>query len=144
MSTKLYDPAKHVVTWGPYLISGFGQGTFIKGARDEQAMQKKVGVDGEVVRSRNKNRGGTVEITLLQSSASNDIFSSAAQADELTGTGVFPLLVQDLLGTTVMFAQNAWLQKPADNERAKEAGENTWILDCDKLDMLVGGSLQGP
>lgn len=137
---KTFDPKLHVVTWGPYLLDGFGDGTFISAKRDEQAFTKKTGVDGEVARSRNRNRGGTVEVTLLQSSSKNDVLSAEMLNDELAGTGVHPLEVKDLLGTTVLFAQQAWLQKPADLERAKEIGTNTWTFDCDALEMLVGGS----
>ena len=69
------------------------------------------------------------------------MLSAECKGDELAGTGVHPLLVKDLLGSTVLFGPNAWLQKPADAERAKELGDNTWVFDCDVLEMLVGGSL---
>ncbi len=92
MSTKLYDPFQLIVTWGPNLISGFAEGTFLEVTRDEQAFLKKVGADGEVARARNKNRSGQIKITLLQTSQSNDVFAAAQNADEQTGLGIFPFL----------------------------------------------------
>lgn len=137
---KTYDPAQIVVTLGPYLISGFAEGTFVKVSRDEDAFLKKVGVDGESARARNKNRAGSVELTLLQSSASNDTLSSIALADELAGQGVYPLMIKDLQGTTLVMAPNAWVKKVADVEEAKEITDRAWVLDCaSPLQMNVGG-----
>ncbi len=143
MATKLYDPEKVVITWGTALISGFAEGTFLEATRDEDAFFKKIGADGEVSRTRNKNKGGSVTITLLQTSASNDILSAAQVADELTGLGVFPLMIKDLLGTTLLVAPNAWVKKRADAEFAKEQTDREWILDCDQLTGIVGGELFG-
>jgi hypothetical protein len=137
---KTYDPAQIVVTLGPYLLSGFAEGTFVKVSRDEDAFLKKTGVDGETARARNKNRGGKVELTLLQSSASNDTLSAIAQAGELTGTDVYPLLIKDLLGTTLVMAPLAWPQKPADVEEGKEISDRAWTIDCaSPMQMTVGG-----
>jgi hypothetical protein len=144
VSTKLYDPAAIVVTIGPNLLSGFGEGTFVKVSRDEDAFMKKVGVDGEVARARNRNRSGTVEITLLQTSQSNDVLSALAVADELTGTGAAPLMIKDLFGTTLCMVPNAWVKKRADVEFGKEVADRSWVLDCDQIQHFVGGANQGP
>ncbi len=144
MSTKLYDPFQLIVTWGPNLISGFAEGTFLEVTRDEQAFLKKVGADGEVARARNKNRSGQIKITLLQTSQSNDVFAAAQNADEQTGLGIFPFLVKDFLGTTVLAAGNAWVQKQADATFGKEISDREWILDCDRLSGVVGGAFPGP
>jgi hypothetical protein len=144
MSTKTYDPALVVVTLGPYLLSGFAEGTFIKVSRDEDAFTDKTGTDGETARARNKNRAGEVELTFLQTSASNDILSGLAQAGELTGTDVLPLLIKDLLGTTLVSALNAWPKKIADVEEAKEITDRAWTLRCaSPLLMNVGGQNPG-
>lgn len=144
MTTNLYDPSQVVVTWGPNLISGFAEGTFIAATRDEDGFFKKIGADGEVGRARNKNRGGSVTLTLLQTSLSNDTLSASQVADELTGLGTFPLLVKDLLGNTLLTAPNAWVKKRADAEFGKEISDREWILDCDQLLGVVGSSLPGP
>lgn len=144
MSSKLYDPKAVIVTWGPYLLSGFMDGTFITVARDEDAFMKKIGVDGEVARARNQNKGGSVTFTLLQTSSSNDALSAEALNDELTGTGSHPLMIKDLFGTTLRMAPNAWVKKLAEDEFAKEISGREWTLDCDQVTGIVGGALVGP
>lgn len=140
MSTKTYDPSQVLASFLGAQISGFAEGTFIKVERDEAAFTKMTGADGEVARARNKNKGGKVTFTLMQSSASNDILSAAAAADELTGTGIGPLFIKDNLGTTVVVAANAWIEKVATAEFGKELGDREWVIDCASVEMLVGGS----
>lgn len=144
MSTKLYDPNSVVVTWGPYLLQGFMDGTWLEVTRDEDAFMKKIGADGEAARARNKNRGGSVTLTLLQTSSSNDSLSAEQIADELAGTGSHPLMVKDLFGTTLITAPNAWVKKPADVVFAKEIQGRAWTLDCDLLLGQRGGAAFGP
>lgn len=140
----MYDPGSIVLSWGSILAQGYAKGTFVKVARDEDAFSKDVGADGEVSRARNRNRAGSVTFTLMQASATNDAFSAQAQADELLGTGVAPLLIKDLFGTTLLRAPNAWIRKKADVEFGKEQGDREWILDCDQLLGNVGGQTTLP
>jgi hypothetical protein len=140
----MYDPANVVITWGNNLIQGYAKNTFIKASRSEDAFSMDVGADGEVSRARNRNRTGTVEVTLGQWSQSNDVFSAGALADELTGTGVQPLLIKDLFGTTLLEAPHAWVKKRADIEFGREQGDRVWVLDCDLLLGNIGGQASLP
>lgn len=139
--TKTYDPGKLVVSFRGRLISGFGDGSMIKITRDEDAYTKIVGGDGEVARVRSRNKSGSVELTLMQTSASNDDLSSAAALDELSGTGIGPLMVKDLLGTTVAAGANAWIRKLPDAEYNKDGADRVWIIDVEQLDLFVGGQV---
>ena len=140
MATKLYDPDKVVVTFGPAVVSGIAAGTFVSVERNEDAFTVTVGADGETARTRNNNRSGTITITLLQTSSSNDMLSSFAQLDEKSATGVLPLVVKDLLGNTLCVAPNAWVKKIANAEFGKEHGDREWVLESDLIEMFVGGS----
>lgn len=141
MSTKTYDPSQVLCSFLGNQLSGFADGTFVKVSRDEAGFMKMTGADGEVARARNKNKGGKITFTLMQSSASNDILSAAAASDEQTGTGIGALLIKDANGTTVVSVQNAWVEKLADSEFGKELGTREWSIDCDKIEMTVGGIL---
>jgi hypothetical protein len=135
-----YDPALVTLMFGGQAIVGYAEGTFINAARSEDAFSFRAGSDGQVVRSRNRNRTGSVTITLLPSSPSNDILSGIALADEQAGLGVYPLFIKDLSGTTLVTAPSAWVRKLAELAFAKEASEDReWVLDCDELVVHVGG-----
>ncbi len=135
-----YDPKQVSAIVGGKIMSGFGDGTFIKLTRNEQAWNMKIGVDGEGTRAKSNNKGGKIEITLMNSSSSNDDLSAFAAADELSNTGAVPFLLKDNSGRTVATALTAWVQKYPDTEFAKEANTRTWVLETDELDIFIGGN----
>lgn len=135
-----YDPKNLSMIVGGKIIHGFGDGTVIKLSRNEQAFNLKVGVDGEGTRAKSNNRSGKVELTLMQSSASNDDLSAFAQADELSNGGAVPVLFKDNSGRTLATALTAWVQKVPDTEFAKEVMTRTWVLETDSLVIFIGGN----
>lgn len=138
---RTYDPAQIVVQFGPIIMSGYQDGTFVKAGRDGDTFTKYVGVDGEVSRGRNRNKAGNAALTLAQTSATNDLLSSVQEVDELTGAGVYPFTIKDLNGTTLFFSPEAWIKKPPDTEYGKEIGPREWLFDTGKVETFTGGSL---
>lgn len=141
MATSTYDPALHLLSFAGQLISAFGKDTFIKATRAEDSFTTQVGVSGEGVRSKNNNRSGTVEITVMAQSQDCDVLSAILAADEASGAGVATFFMKQLNGTSVLHAANAWLMRQPDMERAKEAGEVTFTIATDNLEMFNGGLL---
>lgn len=140
MAVKTYDPKKVAILVGGVPITGFAKGTFVKVTRDEDTFTKYVGADNTTTRGKTNNTGGMIEITLAQSSPSNDVLSALHIADELSNSGVVPVLVKDTNGTTLHEAAAAWVKKPADWTGAKDVSETSWGLDCADLTMFNGGS----
>lgn len=141
MSTKTYDPGLVVVSIGGNIISGFADGTFISVERTSDSFSKQVGADGEVTRVRSRDRSGSITLTLMASSLSNDILTALHKLDELSGTGVVPFLLKDLAGTTLVAAQSCWIRKPANVEFGKELSNREWALDANPIVMTVGGNV---
>lgn len=136
--TATYDPKLVIVNFRGHTIQGYSDSTHIEVDRDEDAMSAKAGNDGEVVRSVNNNKMGTITVRLLQSSASNQILSAMAAEDELFGTAIGPAQVQDMRGTTLEFAAESWIRKVPKSDFAKEAGEREWVFGCANLKRNVG------
>ncbi len=141
MALATYDPAKVIVTFFGNVLSGFADGAFVTAERNEDAFTLTVGADGEAARTRNQNKSGTVTLTLKQDSMSNDVLSALHAVDELSGTGVGPLLIKDLAGLTVVAAQNAYIKKVASAEFGKELSDREWVLEADNLQVFNGGIL---
>ncbi len=135
-----YDPKKYIMTWGPYLLNGYAEGTKIKAKRHSDAFSKQVGVDGEVTRSRSNDKSGEVEAMIMQSADMNDLLSAEIVKDELTNSSVYPLLVRDLAGRTVINAENAWVRKNPDIDIADKASPRSYVFDCDNLVIFQGGN----
>lgn len=137
---KTWNLKKLIVVIGGVPISGFGENDAITFDHDEDEWEKVVGADGEVTRSRNNNRSGSITITLMQTSDSNDALEAIRLIDETTGAGIVGVLVKDLTGRTVIGADRAWVRKRPSLEFGKRAGEREWILDCDQVAVFAGGS----
>lgn len=127
--TKSYDPKKVIITFGGTPLMGFGDGTFIKVTSSSDAWTKKVGADGEVVRSRSNDDTSGVEVTLLQTSTSNTVLSTIVDLDLRFGTGALPLSITDLNGNAIFFWASAWCTKRPDVEYGKEASDVVWSFD---------------
>jgi hypothetical protein len=121
-------------------MSGFADGTFVSVARDADSWAKHVGADGEVSRAKSNNRTGTLKLTLAQTSNSNAILSGLVAADELTGDGVVPILIKDGSGTSLYFAGEGWVKKPADAEFGNEIGNREWTIDLAVVEMATLGN----
>ena len=140
MPVYTYDPTEVVLTVGGVPLSGFTDGAFIKVSRDEDAYMKAVGADGQVSRAKNANKSGSITITLKQTSPANDVLSGYALADEVGNAGLVPVLIKDLLGTTLVSSSGAWVKKVSDTEMGKEISDREWVLDCESINMVVGGN----
>jgi hypothetical protein len=139
MPMKSYNPKDVSIIVGVKAISGFADGTYVLAEMDEDAFSKVSGADGEVARAKSNNYTGKITITLMQSSDSNDYLSGLAIADRVTGTGVVPVTIRDANGTTIVFAESAWVMKIPPVEFGKEIGNREWILDCSQVEQFVGG-----
>lgn len=142
MSIATYDPSEVICSIGEILVSGYAEGTYLVVEMDEDAFTKYTGSGGEVARARNKNKGGTLTLTLMQTSPVNDLLSALQAADDLSGTGVRPVFIKDNLGTTKVSVANAWVKKMPAHEYAKELGTRVWVIDLGRVTQnTVGGAL---
>lgn len=141
MTVKTYDPGQLAIAAGPNILGGFAEDSVCEVERAEASFITHVGADGEVTRTRNRNKSGTIKVKLMRTSASNDVLASYLKADELDGTGIFPITVKDLLGTTLHFGANAWVERPPPDAMEAEANEREWTIAVGDLDMYAGGSV---
>lgn len=142
MSVKTYDPKEVVVLVGAVPISGFADGTFIKVSRANDTFSKVVGTDGQASRAKSNDKSGEIMITLAQTSASNDLLSGLAIADEDANSGVVPVTVKDNSGRTLLVSAFTWIKKQPDNEFAKEITNREWTFDSSSIRFLTGGNFE--
>lgn len=134
-----WNPADVSVVVAGNIMGGWGDDTFVTVERSEDAFSLKVGIDGIGARAKNNNRSGTVSLTLMNTSKSNDVLSALAAADELSGQAAFPIMVRDANGTMLATALTAWITKIPTVEFGKEVGNRTWQFTTDSLIIFAGG-----
>lgn len=134
-----YDPDKVSVIVGAQIITGFEKGTFVEFDFDEDHFTKKVGIGGDVTRTKNGNFTGKLKLTLQQASPSNDYLSGLAALDRTAGGGVVPFMIRDQNGTTLVSCAASWVQKTARAGFADEDSAREWTLDTAQVAAFVGG-----
>lgn len=138
---KTYAPKKVQVVYNGRILTGFMDSTFIKIQKTSDDYSVHVGADGEGARIESADESGSVTLTLMQTSLSNDVLSAMRikdKAGDPTGHGA--LLIKDLNGTTLISAAEAWIRRPPDGELANDKGSRDWIFDSTALLIMFGGN----
>jgi len=137
---KTYAPDKVSVVFGGAILSGYAEDTFVKVEQSVEAFTKHIGADGEVSRTRNTDKSGTITVTLKQTSDSNDTLSAFYLADIASLQGYLPVIVKDNIGRTLAAGSSAWIQKLPESEFGKEISDREWVIEVADLQYFVGGN----
>lgn len=140
MATATYDPKAVIVTFNGKIITGFADGTFIKGERNEDVYTNHVGIDGKVTRVKNNNNTGTITITLKHNSPSNRLLEKYAKSGKVGNISVTDTNFDDDVS---MGGSEAWVKKPAAFERGKEVSDREWVFDTADYDQVFDASDAG-
>lgn len=140
MAVKTYDFKKVIVTVAGIPIFGFIDGDAVAVAKAEDEWSMVAGNDGEVTRVKRNHPEGTITLRLQSSSASNSVLDGLRSADDLTGLAMVPILIKDLFGTTLVFAEQCWCMKSPDISFARDTSPREWVYQCGDLKMTQGGN----
>lgn len=142
MAVRTYDPKEVIITIGGVPMSGFSDGTFLEVVRTEPTWNMVVGADGFVTRGKTNNLSGLVTLTLKQSSPSNDVLSGFMALDELTNSGIIPVLIKDLSGNSTYFSGQGWVMQYANSTFGKDINDREWSIQLATLDLFVGSNAE--
>jgi Protein of unknown function (DUF3277) len=137
---RTFSPKKVGISYGGVPITGFAPDTFIKVSFEKDAFETDVGADGEVARLASADESGTIEVTLLQSSPSNDYLSSMLSTDRLTNLNTAPFFAKDASGTSQVLASEAWIKKAPDFELSGSKTPRTWVFASGSIKLNAGSN----
>jgi len=140
MTLFTYDPASVTVAIGGAIMSGYTDGTFVELSRNSPTWSQTVGADGLVTRGKTNDRSATLTLTLKQSSPSNDVLSGFLVLDELSNSGVFPVLIKDLSGTSIYFSAQGFITTYPTSTFGKDISDRSWVIFLADCDMFVGSN----
>ena len=132
---QAYDPRQLMVSFGSHIPNAWPDGTFLNIERHGEGVQKVVGADGSVARSVDPDLTATITFHMRWDSDTAAWAQGEYDRDNATGEGTFPVLIKDLRGGLVFSAEEAWVEKPPDDEFAMAmsdreiviaTGEATW------------------
>ena len=136
-----YDPKRVQVIFGARQLSGFADDSIISIAPHGEGMQLYVGADGEVGRSIDPDHTFEVTISLATTSKSNTYLSNVYNADRAGGNGMLPLMIKDLSGDTLFFAEQAWVSNFPEAGRGRTIDTQEWVIQTGQVDNpIIGGN----
>lgn len=128
------------VIYGVHRVAGRAKGEYLNVDYVSDALQMDVGVDGEGIYVSNDDLSAIVTVTIMQSSRTNDVFSSILKLQRSTpGGALLPLSIVERNGRTVYSAARAGIQKSAAGTWSDGASVRTWTLITTRLLGFVGG-----
>lgn len=123
-----YNPKEVTMALGNHVASGYAEDSFISIDPSGDGVTKKVGCDGEIVRSVSPDDTYVIKISLLQGSSTNSFLQQKQAMDRTNGEGMFPILIKDLRGGLVFSSEAAWAVRPASRVFGKEASNRDWEI----------------
>jgi hypothetical protein len=140
-SLLLYSPSDVVISIaGLHTVAGLADGTFINISKDVDPFEVQRAMDGSIQRIYRHDEGFQLDITLAQSSPSNNILSALYNIDTVTQLGKFPVFITDGRGSTKFFALTAWVDRLPDTTFASTLETRNWRLHCTQATLTVGGN----
>lgn len=124
-----YNSSKVVIALGSHAVSGYAEDSFVVIEPLDAGVSSKAGCDGEIVRSVDPNERFTVKLALLASSPTHKFLMNKYKQDKKDGSGIFPILVNDLTGKEKFSASMAWVTKIPSKTNGKEAQNKEWVLE---------------
>lgn len=123
-----YNPKKVTMSLGMHIVSGFADDSFITIEPQGDGVTSVTGADGEIVRSIDPSTQSIVKLVLSAYSKTNKFLEEQFYKDQDTGTGTFPVNVNDLMGKKKFFADVAWVTKLPSTAYGKAAGTSEWEI----------------
>lgn len=138
----IYDFDQVYLVLAGAVVDGFAPNTPIRLTRETDTFSHVVGADGKVARSKTLQRTARLEISLLQTSASNDILSAVhiLDRDAPNGAGIFPFALRDKSGRSMYSGAQCWVMKAPDPSFEREATQRDWVIAIAKLEGVDGGN----
>ncbi|WYV99009.1 virion structural protein [Pseudomonas phage vB_PpuM-NoPa] len=141
MAISTYSPMDVTITLGGlHSVIGYADGTFVTIKKDIKPFAKVRAMDGEIARQYFDDAGYKVELTLMQSSPTNNVLSMLYNVDTVTHMGKVPLFIKDSRGQTTFIAGTAWIEEIPTVTFSSQLDTRTWVFGCADVAMTIGGN----
>lgn len=128
MTHRNYDPAKLSVVCGGIPIHGFAEDTMFDIEFEDDQYNESSDIRGNITRVKVNKNSATLTLHILQNSSSNDVFNSFIEADRLSNSGVFPVIIKDEEGNTIFACSAAYVKGISKASYGSENNTREWII----------------
>lgn len=125
-----------------HAISGYSEGGFLTVTRIVPHATLTNGADGSNARVVRAVKNCDVNLTLMQTSESNDVLTQLLSMDESTrdGSDVFSIYIKDNTGRTKMFSPAAFIGTNPENSYSEEINGREWVIHAINMEEHLGGN----
>ncbi|MDR2359676.1 MAG: DUF3277 family protein [Oscillospiraceae bacterium] len=131
-----YMSQKVIITFGSHKVSGTADGSFVAVEQSGDGVTKTVGAYGDVQRSVSPDTTSSVTLTLLWNSPTNAWLRNKLKQDRANGSGLFPVLITDLVGGTKFTAEEAWVVKEPTLTYDLTAQNVEWTVETGQSEVI--------
>lgn len=124
-----YNSSKVKIALGTHAVTGYAEDSFVVIEPISGGVTSKSGCDGETVRSVDPNERFTVKLALLASSPTHKFLLNKYRQDKQDGSGIFPILINDLTGNEKFSASKAWVAKLPSKTNGMQSNNKEWTLE---------------
>jgi hypothetical protein len=129
MTTNTFDPSKVILAINDYQITGFIDGAFIEVIQNAPYFRNVPGIRGKATRVRSRDRTGTVNIRLMQTSPDNEVLSKLVEQDDIHQSGLLLATLRDVGGQSGLQFGGAYIEGPPNiNYSSAETSLRGWRL----------------
>ena len=133
-----YSPKDVILSIGGYQLTGWQSINITRSAKSFQVIK---GIRGKNTRVPNKDTSATITISLLQSSASNEVMSWILDSDVSEGTGRIALTLKDKSGSSVFSSVEAYITGYPTASFTGQFEYRQWELFCQTTSTYtIGGN----
>lgn len=137
MSKVLYDfiPESTAINWGGIDFTGFAPDTYITVSRNSANTASSVGADGSVGLTKIADKTGTVEITLMQTSATHRYLAQVQAMQDIEDAQLIraPMSIVDPSGGFIAIAQGVHIMQPPEISLGSDQNPKTWTFFAERL-----------
>lgn len=128
-----------------HIIGGYAEGTMVSVSRLLPLSAMVTGGDNSRLRIFRRNDSGSITVTLMQSSSSNDFLTMWAKKDiELRGY-LGNVTFVDASGRSAFTGTQCFIENLPEVGFGTDGTDNrTWVINCSQLDQYIGGNSKLP
>ena len=121
-----YDPSQITLSLGGWEPYGFADGTKIVVAKANDIITPTTGTDGDTSLALNRNKLGTMTISLQRTSDANTVFANMAIQMYSTRTVAFAVYMKDPRGYYIETL--GWIQSQPQDSMGDTVTGNDWVI----------------
>jgi hypothetical protein len=130
-----------------HVISGWAEGTFMTWEKTTPSSTLVLGADNTGGRLRRRTKGGNINFTLQQFTASNDFLTILERndGDATNNSWLFNLTIKDGMGRSFLHATNCFIVNQPQVTLGTTADDTrSWDIQAVNIEYYVGGSAKIP